>query len=103
MSKKSGNFFTFLTGAIVGAAAVFLSKDKNREQARNTLESTKKKVMKLKQTYHQDPEKFKKEVLSESKQVASKVKSEATHAAHKASQIIAEKNSKAGKSIKKSK
>ncbi len=103
MSNKSGNLFTFLTGAAIGAAAVFLSKKQNRDKAQKSLEEAREQIAKLKKQYHSDPDKFKQDMLHEGKQVAEKVKTEATRAANKTSKFLTEADDQSSKSVKKKK
>ena len=88
MSKKRTGFLPLLVGAIAGAAAVFFSDEKNRDQAKKTLAEAKK-----------DPEAFAKKTAAKAKTAAKKAASKAKAEVKK--QVAAKKTS-AKKSTKKS-
>lgn len=58
MSNKSGGVFSMLVGAMAGAAAVFFSDKKNRQQAKRVIEQNKGKVTKLAKEAKSNPEAF---------------------------------------------
>jgi len=99
MSKKRTGFLPLLVGAIAGAAAVFFSDEKNRDQAKKTLAEAKK-----------DPEAFAKKMGKQAgetaKKTAAKAKTAAKKAASKAKaevkKQVAAKKTSAKKSTKKS-
>lgn len=74
MAKNNGGVLAFLTGAAMGAAAVFFSKKENRELAQKKLNETKKAAQKLKTDLKTNPEKVKKQVISKGKTIAGKVR-----------------------------
>ncbi len=59
MSKKNKGLFPFVMGIAMGAAAVFLSKDENRQKTKKAVDKTVKEVKLLKEDVEKDPEKVK--------------------------------------------
>jgi len=84
MSKKSnsGGLFALLTGAALGAAAVFFSNKKNRDVAKNTISTAKKKYKDNPKKAVADVKKIANQKVKEVKAVAKKklAKSVATSA-----------------------
>ncbi|PIY79639.1 MAG: hypothetical protein COY81_01470 [Candidatus Pacebacteria bacterium CG_4_10_14_0_8_um_filter_43_12] len=76
MAKNTG-LGALLTGIVLGAAAVFLSKKENRIKTRATINQATTKVKLLKQEYKTDPEKVKAELKAQGKKLASKALTEA--------------------------
>lgn len=76
MGKNTG-LGTLLTGVVMGAAAVFLSKKENRDKARETLKKASDKAKKLKSDYQKDPEKVKAQLKAEGKRLAEQALKEA--------------------------
>ena len=74
MTKKKTGFLPLLVGAVAGAAAIFFSDEKNRDQAKKTLAEVKK-----------DPEAFAKKTGARAKVVAKKTAAKAKVAVKKAS------------------
>lgn len=73
MGKQSGGMFAFITGAVMGAAAVFLAKKENREMAKKKLTQAQKTAEKLKKEIKDNPEKVKQDAVRAGKQIAQKV------------------------------
>ena len=74
MTKRKTGFFPLLVGAVAGAAAIFFSDEKNRDQAKKTLAEAKK-----------DPETFAKKTGARAKVAAKKTAAKAKVAVKKAS------------------
>lgn len=70
MSKKSGGLFTLLTGAAMGAAAVFLSNKQNRVKTSKVIKSAQKK-------YGDNPKKAVKDAVSYAKKEVQKAQTKA--------------------------
>lgn len=73
MAKKKSGLFPLLVGAVAGAAAIFFSDEKNRAQAKKTLEEVKK-----------NPEAFAKKTAKNAQKTAKKMASKAKTASQKA-------------------
>lgn len=71
MAKQKG-LLTLLTGVAMGAAAMFLSKEENRQKTKKVILDATSSAKKVKSKYDQDPEKFKKEALLKGKKLAEK-------------------------------
>jgi hypothetical protein len=82
MAKKR-NLFTLLAGLATGAAAVFLSDEKNRQKARKTVGKVFEDVKQAKLDYEKDPEAFKAEVKKTAERTANRVSKTATKKAKK--------------------
>jgi len=77
MSKKSSGLFTLITGAVVGAAALFLSDKKNRSKTTAAIKTAKKK-------YGDNPQKAVKDAVTLAKKETKKVKATSKKAVTKA-------------------
>ncbi len=77
MSKKSGGLGALLFGAVMGAAAVFLSKKENRDKTKAVITKATSKAQKLKADYKKNPEKVKKELATQGQKLAQKALAEA--------------------------
>ncbi len=85
MAKKKKSLFPLVVGAIAGAVAVFFSDEKNRAQAKKTIEEAKK-----------DPQAFSKKTVKKAKQTAKKIATK-TKTAGKKAKMAATKAKTAGK------
>lgn len=63
MSKKGSGFFTLITGIAAGAAAVFLSKEENRQLAKKELTKAVKTAKSVESELKKNPTAFKKKVV----------------------------------------
>lgn len=72
MSKKSG-LFPLLTGVVLGAAAIFLSKKENREKTKKVVEKAVTKAQKLNADYKKNPKKVTAQLERKGKKLATKV------------------------------
>ncbi|MFH2022120.1 MAG: hypothetical protein ABIJ33_02480 [Patescibacteria group bacterium] len=71
MAKR--NIFTLMAGLVTGAAAVFLSNEKNRQKACHTIGKVVDDIKQAKTDYEKDPEAFKTEVKAVAEKTARKV------------------------------
>ena len=71
MSKNKNNkgLLPFLVGMVAGAAAVFFSKEENREKTKQALDETAKKAKKVKEDVEKNPEKVKKQAKKKVEEV----------------------------------
>ena len=90
MSKKSGGLGDLLFGAVMGAAAVFLSKKENRDKTKKVITKAATKAQKLKAEYKKNPDKVKKQLKAEGTKLAKKT----VAAAKKASKQVKKKAKK---------
>jgi DUF438 domain-containing protein len=72
MAKKGG-LLTLITGLALGAAALFLSKEENREKTKKVAKVAVAKAQKLKTEYQKNPKKVKQEIKKQGKKIATKV------------------------------
>lgn len=72
MAKKKG-LFTLLMGMAAGAAATFLSDEKNRETAKKLAAKAVKTAQQAKADYQADPEVFKAKIKVEAEKTAKKL------------------------------
>ena len=100
MTNRSNDLFIFLTGAAVGAAAVFFAYKKNRDMTQKAIEDLSNQVDGLKKRYQKDPEKFKEEVVTGSKQAAAQVTSEVARRADDATKALSVPVPKTTKKVK---
>ena len=68
MAKQKG-VFSLITGVVLGAAAAFLSSEKNREKTKKVIAQTAAKVKKAEAEYKKNPTAFKKKAVREGKRV----------------------------------
>jgi hypothetical protein len=89
MAKKRSGLFPLLVGAVAGATAIFFSDEKNRAQAKKTLEEAKK-----------NPEAFAKKTAKTAQKKAKKMASQAKTAGQKAIKKAKAKSQASSKSKK---
>jgi hypothetical protein len=71
MGKKS-LLGTLLTGVALGAAALFLSNEKNRDKAKKVVKKTVAQAKKLEAEYKKNPAKVQNQVTTQGKKLAKK-------------------------------
>lgn len=81
MSKKSGGLGALLFGAVMGAAAVFLSKKENRDKTKKVITKAASKAQKIRADYQKNPTKVKKELQAQGQKMAQKALAEAKKSA----------------------
>jgi hypothetical protein len=84
MAKRTSGLFTLLTGMAAGAAALFLSDEKNRQSTKKELSKAGTTAKKLKSEYDKDPAAFKVKVHKDGKKLAQKAVKKAQTKAKKA-------------------
>ena len=72
MAKKGG-LLTLVTGLALGAAALFLSKEENREKTKKVAKVAVAKAKKIKAEYQKNPAKVKQQIKKQGKKIATKV------------------------------
>lgn len=81
--KKSAGLLSLLTGAVVGAAAVFFSNKENRQKTKKVVTQTAAKAKALHHEIKNHPDRVASRIKSQAKKTADQVKKAATTAKKK--------------------
>ena len=96
MSKKSPGLFTFVTGLVAGAAAVFFAKESNRELAAKEVKAATRAARKIKAEIKKNPKAFEKKMVKQGKKLANQALKTAKKSVRKARRPTAAKKTKVG-------